>query len=323
MLASDYREYRTVEEIPALLPEIAKIIINASRRDTRGLPTLAVAPFRVTTGSVNAQEAETLAQILSVEITNNGGFAVLPRTATMQAALRELEFQMSGYTAEEEAARLGAAINARYVLSAEVQSLGSLNMFTAMILDVESGRLLEGDSQEYRTVADGIFLMAEIAKFLTDSAGATKRRQEEGRLARAKFWSVGASLGTSFADPWVIVTIRGTLAPLPYSFFEIGFDIGFVSNEELVTGYSSLYPFVHYALSLPFTEKVGWYIGAGGGFMIEEYRVDDWTDPRRYWVVDFTTGFNLLNMLNISYTMRTNFTSGNNKVSVGYTYRFK
>jgi hypothetical protein len=286
---------------------------------------LAVAPFRVPAGSVNSQEAETLAQILSIEITNNGGFAVLPRTSTMQAALREQNFQMSGYTAEEEAARLGAAINARYVLSAEIQSLGSLNMFTAMILDVESGRLMEGDSQEYRTIADGIFLMAEIAKFLTDGAGTIKKRQDRERLARAKFWSVGASAGTSFADPWVIGTVRGTVAPFPYSFLEIGFDVGFITGAgaEGVTGYYSLYPFAHLAFFLPFTERFGWYIGAGGGFMLDEYRVDDWAREGRYWAVGFTTGFNLWNILNISYTMRTNFTSANNKLSVGYTYRFK
>jgi TolB-like protein len=47
LLAGDYREYRNIEEIPAMLPDITKIIINASRRNTSGLPTLAVAPFRV------------------------------------------------------------------------------------------------------------------------------------------------------------------------------------------------------------------------------------------------------------------------------------
>ena len=28
-----------------------------------------------------------------------------------------------------------------------------------------------------------------------------------------KFWSVGASVGSSFADPWLIGTVRGTIAP--------------------------------------------------------------------------------------------------------------
>jgi TolB-like protein len=322
LLAGDYREYRTVEDIPALLPGISRIIINASQRDTRGLPTLAIAPFRVSAGNVNEQEAETLAQILSVEITNNGRFAVLPRTATMQAAIKEQNFQMSGYTTEEEAAKLGAAINAQYVLSAELQRLGTLNYFTAMILDVESGRLIEGEKQEYRTVADGIYLMPEIAKFLADSAGTIKKRQDEERRTYAKLWSIGVSVGSSFADPWIIGTIRGTIAPFPYSVLEIGLDAGFVSKVE-DAAYWSLYPFAHYAFYLPFTEKFGWYIGVGGGFMIEEYTIDEWTQSGRFWAVDFTTGFNLWNMLNISYTMRTNFSSGNNKVSVGFIYRFK
>jgi TolB-like protein len=112
-LAGDYRVFRTIEEIPDLLPEISHKMITASKRYTASLPKLAVAPFNIAAQGANAQDGETLAQILAVEITNTGKFAVLPRTTTMQAALNELEYQMSGYTAEEGAKALGRAINAR------------------------------------------------------------------------------------------------------------------------------------------------------------------------------------------------------------------
>jgi hypothetical protein len=65
-LAGDYREYRTVENIPALLPDISKIIINASRRDSSKLPKLAIVPFNLASTNVNVQDAEVLAQILSI-----------------------------------------------------------------------------------------------------------------------------------------------------------------------------------------------------------------------------------------------------------------
>ena len=124
-LAGDYREYRTVEDIPALLPDVARIIINATRRDTSNLPKLAIVPFHLASQGVNLQDAEVLAQILSIEIGNRGEYIVLPRTTAIQAAMNELEFQMTGATAEEEVKALGRAINADYVLNAEVRSLGT------------------------------------------------------------------------------------------------------------------------------------------------------------------------------------------------------
>ena len=217
MAAGDYQEYGNIEEVRNLLPAISRKMVAAARRENRDLPKLAVLPFQIRNRGIDISDAEVLAQILSVEITNTGRFTVLPRTATMQAALTELEYQMSGYTAEEEAKALGRAANAGYVLSAEVHSLGSLNMFTAQILNVEDGRLLDGESRDYLTVTDGILLMPELARFLADRAGAESRDREElarvealerERLGRAKFWSVGGSLGTSFDGPWIIMTVR-------------------------------------------------------------------------------------------------------------------
>jgi TolB-like protein len=329
-LAGDYREYGTIEEVRVLLPAISNKMITASRRNTQTLPKLAVAPFNIAVQGANIQDGETLAQILTVEITNTGKFAVLPRTTTMQAALSELEYQISGYTAEEGAKALGRAINAEYVLSAELRSLGSLNMFTAQILNVEDGSLLAGASRDYRTISDGIVLMADLALLLTDKAGAqtiiSARQRELSRAAffadPARLWSVGVSVGSSVADPFVIGTVRGTVAPLRYSFLELGCDVGFISKVEGAS-YYSVYPFAHYALFLPFTQKGGWYIGAGGGCMIAEYQFDDLVVSRRIFAADLTAGVNIGNFLDISYTLRTDFASAGHKISLGYCYRFR
>jgi TolB-like protein len=323
MLAGDYREYRNIEEIIDLLPIISNKMIVATQRDTSRLPKLAVSPFQVNNREVNEQDAEVLAQILSVELTNTGRFAVLPRTATMQAALRELEYQRSGYTADEGAKAMGRAANAEYVLSADVRSLGSVNLFIAQILHAEDGRQIEGGHKNYRTVTDGIRLMPELAQFLTDRVRAEAEARIRKKHARAKYWSIGVSVGTSFADPLLIGTLRGTIAPFPYSFLELGFDVGFISDKEWATGYYSLYPFANYALFLPFPKKGGWYIGAGCGYMFEEYRVDDWVEFRGHLAANFSTGINIGNIFDISYTLRTNFSSVNNKLAIGLSYRFK
>ena len=327
-LAGVYHEYRTVEEVPALLPDISKKLIDATRRDTSKLPKLAVAPFNIAKEGVDADEAEVLAQILAVEIVNSGKYAVLPRTSTMQAAQKELEFQMSGYTAEEEAKALGRAINAELLLSGEVRSLGAMNMFTAQILNVEDGSLLAGDSRNYREIADGIILMADLASLLTDEAGAAAqiaaRARERSRAAMfgdpAKLWSIGVSAGSTFSEPWVVGTIRGTVAPFRYLFFEAGCDVGFLSLQE-ETKYFSIVPFVHAAGYLPFSIG-GIYAGAGAGYMMATYKFPEGDASLKIFAVDAVAGINLFNFLDISYTFRTDFKTASNKLSIGYFYRF-
>jgi hypothetical protein len=153
--------------------------------------------------------------------------------------------------------------------------------------------------------------------YLPGQGSAPKKMSGPDRL-----WTLGASVGTSFADPWVIATVRGTIAPFRYSFLEIGFDAGFVSNAEGATAYYSLYPFAHYAFFWPFA-KAGVYIGVGGGVMIDTYTFPEGDVPRTVPAASVTAGVNILDMIDVSYTLRTDFKSAGHKISVGYTYRFK
>ena len=137
-----------------------------------------------------------------------------------------------------------------------------------------------------------------------------------------KLWSIGASLGSCFTDPWLIGTLRGTIAPIKYSFLELGMDAGFVSGVKDV-GYYSFYPFAHLAFFWPFTKIVGAYAGAGGGYLIAKYTFPEGDVPVNTFAADAIAGVTLLDMLDISYTFRSNFTNVTNKLSVGYFYRFK
>ena len=328
LLTGDYRTYGRIEEVRRILPAISEKMVAASRRTAATLPTLAISLFNIVNTGVNAQDAETLAEILAIEISNTGIYSVLPRTSVMQDAMAELQYQQSN-TNEEMAKRLGQAANADFVISGEIRRLGSENLFTAQILHVEDGRQIASGTRDYRNITDGIELMAELALLLTYPDDAESRiarlRRQRSRSTLfddpAKFWSIGVSTGTSFADPWLIGTIRATIAPFRYSFLELGCDIGFFSSIEDAE-YYSLYPFIHYALFLPFTGEGGWYIGAGGGCMIAEYRFGDYSQSKRIFSADFTVGVNLWNVLDISYTLRTDFSTASNKLAVGFSYRF-
>ena len=139
-----------------------------------------------------------------------------------------------------------------------------------------------------------------------------------------KFWSVGASVGSCFFDPWLVGTVRGTIAPIKYSFFNIGVDMGFVSGTADVEKFFSFYPFAHVAFFYPMiADKIGVYAGAGGGFMWASYSFTKEGDTSLYaGAMDVIAGMNFFNMIDISYTLRTNFKVPTSKVSLGYTYRF-
>jgi len=146
-----------------------------------------------------------------------------------------------------------------------------------------------------------------------------------GRETKAepeKFWSIGASVGSCFVEPWVVGTIRGTIAPLKYSFLEFGVDLGFVSGDPDV-GYYSFFPFAHAVYFYPFIENIaGIYAGAGGGFMWANYDFPEGKINDQTFALDAVLGVNLFNMIDVSYTARTNIKNMISKVSIGYTYRF-
>jgi len=149
----------------------------------------------------------------------------------------------------------------------------------------------------------------------------------EKEIDPAKLWSVGASAGSSFAAPWLIGTVRGTIAPFQYQFFELGFDAGLMAGSSDVNGYYSLYPFVHYAFFWPTDllggkAKAGFYAGAGAGYLIAKYTFAEGDSNINTLALDAVAGITLFDMIDISYTFRTDFTNAGNKVSLGYFYRF-
>ena len=142
----------------------------------------------------------------------------------------------------------------------------------------------------------------------------------------AKLWTLGASFGTAFVRSRMIGTMHGTLAPSKYSFFDLGLDIGggTIHNGWYSVKHFSVYPFANYAFFAPFKKQGGWYVGAGCGMMFGKYTFDpEGTIWENRFIVNVVSGFNLFDIFDISYTLRTDFKSLDNKVSVGYVYRFK
>ncbi|MCL2832453.1 MAG: caspase family protein [Treponema sp.] len=162
----------------------------------------------------------------------------------------------------------------------------------------------------------------------TDIANSTQPSMSPNRTLniiddkKLKLWSVGAQAGTSISDPWIIGTIRGTLAPFRYSFFELGIDLGIVSSIANA-GFYSLTPFINYCFYYPFNNVFGLYAGIGGGYIMSKYYLPDDTITLNTFAAEVSAGITIFDIINISYTLRTNFKGTNHKISAGYFYRFK
>jgi len=224
---------------------------------------------------------------------------------------KELDFSLTLRVSDETVQRIGHFVGADTVVYGSIRKISNKNEYqmTITATTVETGRILSQKLYDLRNDS-------RLKGFYANNSS--------NKIILGKdthFWTVGGFVGTSFAEPWVIGTINGTLAPFAYSFLEVGIDIGFISGNPNVVSYYSLYPYAHYAFFLPFN-KVSLYAGLGIGYMIGERSYSDYVDPIRIIAADGKIGLNFGNVFDISYTLKTNFQSVNNKISLGYTYRF-
>jgi formylglycine-generating enzyme required for sulfatase activity/TolB-like protein len=208
-IAGDYKEYKDIEEVQAMIPGMAQRIAAASRTSGAALPQLAILPFAAPAG-VDQGDAEVLAQLLAVEIANSGKYAVLPRTATIQSVMAEHQIQRSGITEAGNIKVIGQALNAQYVLAGSVRSLGRTNLFTAEIINIENASQLAGDAVNYRVLDDGLKLMAELGGKLAGGGGSSPARNAPANmvLVEGGTFQMGSSNGDSDEKPVHTVTVK-------------------------------------------------------------------------------------------------------------------
>jgi hypothetical protein len=140
---------------------------------------------------VNQQEAEILAQLLATEIANSGRYAVFPRTKAIEKVMEEHHIERSGMTDAENIKTIGEAVNAHYVLSANVRKVGGDNYFSASILHIVEASQGKGTYEKYQTVNDGLTLMPKIAQTLTGTAAPAENTTPTGEAATGFTYDAG------------------------------------------------------------------------------------------------------------------------------------
>ncbi len=174
--AGAYYVYEDLSEIVEYLPTIAKNLINITESINPDAKTLAILPFDIDAikGGTNIKAAELLAQILSCEIANTCEYAVVIRTAFVEKVMSEQKIQRSHLSSDQNLQKLGAGINATYVLTGEIGLVGSANFMLANIIHVETFVQKASSRERYTDRTDGVQLMSALSYKLTNKISQIK-----------------------------------------------------------------------------------------------------------------------------------------------------
>ena len=241
LVVGDYRQYSSIEEIPAMLPSIAKNITANVGRDRSRLPALAIAPFR----SAVTDDVEALAQVLPVAIANTGRYAVIPRATTVQTTLNAQRFQMPNSTDEDRANAIGLATNAGYVLFGDVQGSGTMSIFNVKILKAENGEEIASENFDYRLVGDGVNALPQLAVALSGGNAASVAVADAGDATTALTDSSTTGSDSTAEQPKKTISFNDDPdAPWKNKWMYLGGGLGLGSyswSETYWNGYSAMW----------------------------------------------------------------------------------
>lgn len=129
-------------------------------------PRLAILPFTGGTGT----DGETMAVLLGNQSELRNAFITVPRTANVEAVMKEQQFQQSGLTDSDTIAKLGKQMNAEYVVSGHIQKFGTRNILLISIIHVEKLQQIAGDYKEYNDISEiRAYLPNMVRKIVTTS----------------------------------------------------------------------------------------------------------------------------------------------------------
>ena len=148
----------------------------------------------------------------------------------------------------------------------------------------------------------------------------------------AYFNSLGLAIGTTgnLVSPAFLVSAKLTFSLFAHTFFEAGSDFGLAHGEWDVKGvqYLSIAPYLH-VNAFQAQPPLGIYVGIGGGANLSRYtypsesRIDPVTVNT--WVLDVAAGLLCMfthSVIDIRWTLKTNFKGVDSRFTLGYSYRF-
>jgi len=156
-----------------------------------------------------------------------------------------------------------------------------------------------------------------------------QQKKEKEDFAYNNFWSVGAMVGSTFSTPAGTATLTGTLPfdfVIPYTFFDLGFEAGFLDTVNNSDNYYCFYPYAHFNVFIPLIDnRIMPYAGVGAGYMMSNYEYPGETKNLSYLALDAVAGFKLFGFIDIGYSLRVNLDGMGmgSRLALGAFYQFK
>ena len=318
----------------------------------QNIPRVVVLPLENRAGERHEKDVETLTELLSAFINETRRINVIDRLA-LNTAIAARRWRADDWDNISKTAELGKALNASYILRGAVLLAGDNLLVSVRILDINTVEVKAFTNMQLEHMNEAYSKMNSLAQLLVYTLEIPVQPEPEPPSVAqaetpppvpaetpaepaqpsqpahtsasdpARLNTLGASAGTAFVGPLFVATVQGTFAPLKNSFLELGMDVGFgIVTKD--TDYFSLYPYVRYALFLPFAAGGGFYTGAGAGVMVSHVTFSDAGKIiGKTIAAEASAGVIFRSGLTVSYTVRTEFTTANHKLAVGYSYRFK
>ena len=103
--------------------------------------SMAVMPFDVVGNAVTADEAEAITELYIAELVDAGVVKIVDR-ANFDKVMKELKFQSSDWSNSEKTAKLGKALNARFISRGKIMKLGSNLIISASVIDIQTAEIV-------------------------------------------------------------------------------------------------------------------------------------------------------------------------------------
>jgi len=185
------------------------IFISFSLYGQTSIPTAVVSAFSTRGQFLSAEDAESITELYIAEFAKLGKMRVVDRSS-LDRVIAEMRFQTSDWSDPQKTARLGAALNADYIMRGQLNQLGDQISLAITALDINTLEVFASSNSTYRTnrIFDTSYLtghifweMPVLAKNISD--GVIKRIADR-ESSRQEIARQHEQLQTSLIGTWRI-----------------------------------------------------------------------------------------------------------------------
>lgn len=115
--------------------------------------SMAVMPFDVVGNAVTADEVEAITELYISALVDAGVVKIVDR-ANFDKVMKELNFQSSDWSNSEKTAKLGKALNAKFISRGKIMKLGSKLTISASVIDIQTAENVAATKATYQDIDD-------------------------------------------------------------------------------------------------------------------------------------------------------------------------